>query len=44
MTCYCNKKPVLVVAWTEDNPGRRFYGCPNKTKGNNKLNLEIQTS
>ncbi|XP_050245945.1 uncharacterized protein LOC126693934 [Quercus robur] len=29
MTCYCNKKLVLVVTWTEDNPGRRFYGCPN---------------
>ena len=28
MTCYCNQKPILVVAWTEDNPGRRFYGCP----------------
>ncbi|KAK4605092.1 hypothetical protein RGQ29_013251 [Quercus rubra] len=29
MMYYCNKKHVLVVAWTEDNPGRRFYGCPN---------------
>ncbi|XP_030935849.1 uncharacterized protein LOC115960948 [Quercus lobata] len=23
MKCYCNQKPVLVVAWTEDNPGKR---------------------
>ncbi|KAL4653440.1 hypothetical protein ACB092_01G303500 [Castanea dentata] len=29
MMCYCNQKPVLVVAWTADNPDRRFYGCPN---------------
>ncbi|KAL4654333.1 hypothetical protein ACB092_01G370700 [Castanea dentata] len=29
MMCYCNKKPILVVAWIADNPGRRFYGCPN---------------
>ena len=30
-TCYCPSpsKPVLVVSWTENNPGRRFYGCPN---------------
>ncbi|XP_075666456.1 uncharacterized protein LOC142636206 [Castanea sativa] len=29
--CYCPspQKPVLVVSWTENNPGRRFYGCPN---------------
>ncbi|XP_023924947.1 uncharacterized protein LOC112036376 [Quercus suber] len=29
--CYCPSpaKPVLVVSWTENNPGRRFYGCPN---------------
>ena len=30
-TCYCPSlgKSVLVVSWTENNPGRRFYGCPN---------------
>ncbi|KAK9991135.1 hypothetical protein SO802_026120 [Lithocarpus litseifolius] len=27
--CYCVEKPVLVISWTTDNPGRRFYGCPN---------------
>ena len=27
--CYCGEKPVLVVSWTPDNPGKRFYGCPN---------------
>ncbi|KAK9988910.1 hypothetical protein SO802_029149 [Lithocarpus litseifolius] len=27
--CYCAEKPVLVVSWTPDNPGKRFYGCPN---------------
>ena len=29
MRCYCNKKPIIVVSWISDNPGRRFYGCPN---------------
>nr|POF21489.1 hypothetical protein CFP56_51620 [Quercus suber] len=23
------QKPVPVVSWTNNNPGRRFYGCPN---------------
>ncbi|KAK9989033.1 hypothetical protein SO802_029272 [Lithocarpus litseifolius] len=29
--CYCPspQKPVLVISWTDNNPGRRFYGCPN---------------
>ena len=27
--CFCSEKPVLVISWTPDNPGRRFYGCPN---------------
>ncbi|KAK4604034.1 hypothetical protein RGQ29_012515 [Quercus rubra] len=27
--CFCSEKPVLVVSWTPDNPGRRFYGYPN---------------
>ncbi|KAK9986214.1 hypothetical protein SO802_031165 [Lithocarpus litseifolius] len=29
--CYCSshQKPVLVFSWTDNNPGRRFYGCPN---------------
>ena len=27
--CFCSKKPILVVSWTPDNLGRRFYGCPN---------------
>nr|POE75004.1 hypothetical protein CFP56_65034 [Quercus suber] len=24
-TCFCSKRPVLVVSWTPDNPDRRFY-------------------
>ncbi|KAK4580581.1 hypothetical protein RGQ29_024287 [Quercus rubra] len=30
-TCYCPNpgKPVLVVSWTGNNLGRRFYRCPN---------------
>nr|POE50524.1 hypothetical protein CFP56_27985 [Quercus suber] len=29
--CYCPspQKPVLVVSWTDNNLGRRFYGCSN---------------
>uniref|UniRef100_A0A7N2MXM2 Zinc finger GRF-type domain-containing protein n=1 Tax=Quercus lobata TaxID=97700 RepID=A0A7N2MXM2_QUELO len=27
--CFCSERPVVVVSWTPDNPGRRFYGCPN---------------
>ncbi|KHN34695.1 hypothetical protein glysoja_011248, partial [Glycine soja] len=25
--CLCNVDAPLVTSWTEDNPGRRFYGC-----------------
>ncbi|KAH1203674.1 hypothetical protein GmHk_17G049850 [Glycine max] len=25
--CLCNVEAPLVTLWTEDNPGRRFYGC-----------------
>ncbi|EFH52677.1 hypothetical protein ARALYDRAFT_907208 [Arabidopsis lyrata subsp. lyrata] len=25
--CYCGKTAVLCQAWTDANPGRRFYGC-----------------
>ncbi|XP_075640185.1 uncharacterized protein LOC142611918 [Castanea sativa] len=34
--CYCPspQKLVLVVSWTENNPERRFYGCPNYWVGN----------
>ncbi|XP_065619328.1 uncharacterized protein LOC136063216 [Quercus suber] len=24
--CFCSEKPVLVVSWTPDNPGRRYDG------------------
>ncbi|XP_075663411.1 uncharacterized protein LOC142633000 [Castanea sativa] len=27
--CFCSEKPVLVISWTPENPGRRFYECPN---------------
>ncbi|XP_024004523.1 uncharacterized protein LOC112081895 [Eutrema salsugineum] len=25
--CHCGKVSVVRKAWTDDNPGRRFYGC-----------------
>ncbi|XP_006584209.1 uncharacterized protein [Glycine max] len=28
--CLCNVEAPLVTSWTEDNPGRRFYGCGRK--------------
>ncbi|XP_050282541.1 uncharacterized protein LOC126723258 [Quercus robur] len=28
-TCFCFKRPVLVVSWTPENPSRKFYNCPN---------------
>ncbi|KAH1188296.1 hypothetical protein GmHk_U059750 [Glycine max] len=27
MMCLCNVEVPLVTSWTEDNPGRHFYGC-----------------
>jgi len=27
LVCHCSSKASLVTAWTDDNPGRRFYGC-----------------
>ena len=27
--CFCGEKPVVVVLWTTNNLGRRFYKCPN---------------
>ncbi|KAK1440083.1 hypothetical protein QVD17_05908 [Tagetes erecta] len=28
--CSCGKLAVLRTSWTPRNPGRRFYGCPDK--------------
>ncbi|CAN6974892.1 unnamed protein product [Brassica rapa subsp. trilocularis] len=25
--CHCSRQTVLVMAWTDANPGRRFYKC-----------------
>ncbi|KHN05805.1 hypothetical protein glysoja_038719, partial [Glycine soja] len=25
--CLCNVEVSLVTSWTENNPGRHFYGC-----------------
>lgn len=25
--CYCSRRTVLVMSWTDTNPGRRFYKC-----------------
>ncbi|KAL5123930.1 hypothetical protein HKD37_02G004421 [Glycine soja] len=27
VVCLCNVEAPLVTSWTEDNPGRHFYGC-----------------
>ncbi|KAL3615316.1 hypothetical protein CASFOL_040977 [Castilleja foliolosa] len=28
-TCFCGLRAPMWTAWTDDNPGRRFIGCPN---------------
>ncbi|VVB04206.1 unnamed protein product [Arabis nemorensis] len=28
--CNYNRTTKIVRAWTKDNPGRRFYGCPGR--------------
>ncbi|KAG8366582.1 hypothetical protein BUALT_Bualt17G0094900 [Buddleja alternifolia] len=28
-TCHCGLRPYLKTSWTDANPGRRFYSCPN---------------
>ncbi|KAK9274526.1 hypothetical protein L1049_021775 [Liquidambar formosana] len=27
--CYCGDRSKIWTSWTDNNPGRRFYGCPN---------------
>ncbi|KHN20536.1 hypothetical protein glysoja_029549, partial [Glycine soja] len=27
VVCLCNVEAPLVTSWTEDNPGKHFYGC-----------------
>ena len=29
LSCYCGHPAPIKIAWTEDNPGRRFVGCYN---------------
>ncbi|KAL2485827.1 GRF zinc finger containing protein [Abeliophyllum distichum] len=31
--CYCGVHCVLKTSWTDENPGRRFLGCPNFREG-----------
>ncbi|KAL8237482.1 hypothetical protein R6Q59_018563 [Mikania micrantha] len=28
--CWFGKQAMLTTSWTSRNPGRRFYGCPEK--------------
>ncbi|KAJ0500369.1 putative transcription factor GRF family [Helianthus annuus] len=28
--CECGKEAVIVTFWTNRNPGRRFYACPDQ--------------
>ncbi|XP_024015842.1 uncharacterized protein LOC112089100 [Eutrema salsugineum] len=32
--CKCMRAAKIVKAWTNDNPGRRFYACPGRKVGN----------
>ncbi|XP_050229254.1 uncharacterized protein LOC126678400 [Mercurialis annua] len=31
--CHCNQPAVLKTAWTQANPGRRFFGCHGYQSG-----------
>nr|VDD62535.1 unnamed protein product [Brassica oleracea] len=35
--CFCRLDAEIRQAWTDKNPGRRFYGCPHY-KGKNGCN------
>ncbi|KAL8249282.1 hypothetical protein R6Q59_006150 [Mikania micrantha] len=28
--CECGKEAIILTSWTNRNPGRRFYGCPDQ--------------
>ncbi|MFS8018692.1 putative transcription factor GRF family [Helianthus anomalus] len=28
--CDCGKEALILTSWTDRNPGRRFYGCPDQ--------------
>ncbi|KAL8201073.1 hypothetical protein R6Q57_012412 [Mikania cordata] len=28
--CECGKEAIILTSWTNNNPGRRFYGCPDQ--------------
>nr|KAJ0187146.1 hypothetical protein LSAT_V11C900489190 [Lactuca sativa] len=28
--CFCGKMAIVRTAWTDKNPGRRFWGCPTE--------------
>ncbi|KAL4342071.1 hypothetical protein GQ457_08G022970 [Hibiscus cannabinus] len=31
--CNCGARSTLTTGWTDENPGRRFWGCGNYGKG-----------
>ncbi|KAL0421249.1 UNVERIFIED_CONTAM: hypothetical protein Slati_3147800 [Sesamum latifolium] len=33
VNCFCGIRAPLRTSWTNDNPGRRFYSCPNCKSG-----------
>ncbi|KAL7613771.1 uncharacterized protein LOC122196740 [Lactuca sativa] len=28
--CFCGQMAIVRTAWTDKNPGRRFWGCPKE--------------
>ncbi|PON76753.1 Zinc finger, GRF-type [Trema orientale] len=38
--CKCGQLAVCRVSWTRENPGRRFFGCPNFVHGRNTRTVE----
>ncbi|KAK8492342.1 hypothetical protein V6N11_066153 [Hibiscus sabdariffa] len=31
--CHCGHESKIVTSWTDENPGRRFFGCKNYGRG-----------
>ncbi|KAK8491072.1 hypothetical protein V6N11_047116 [Hibiscus sabdariffa] len=40
--CYCGASSTLKTGWTDENPGRRFWGCGNYGKGCGLVNLRVE--
>ncbi|KAL8241824.1 hypothetical protein R6Q59_012126 [Mikania micrantha] len=42
--CECGKEAIILTSWTNRNPSRRFYGCPNQAQNVDSLDGLIKIS